>query len=171
MPTPVPPPSPRNFPGEPEPSLTTPNLTGFDSLPRFLEEVRGYFDDIVYYWNPILFKETFRETIKNAWNDARQFIQQGILRLSDPNFPPGSLESLWSAGLEQGGNELQLKLALLKDAWARFHERGLVTNLKDVLEGISVILESMAKALPVLERVKEFTEAILYAINLTESGI
>lgn len=171
MPNPVPPPSPPIAPGEPEPSLTTPNLTGFDSLPRLLEEVRGHFDNIVYYWNPILFKETFRESIKNAWSTVRGSIEEGILSLNNPNFLSESIRSLRYAGLEQGGDELRLKLSLLKDAWVRFHERGLVTNLKDVLEGISVLLESMAKVLPFLERVKEFTESILYAINLTESGI
>jgi hypothetical protein len=54
----------------PEPEPTFPGLTN-PSLPintvrKLLEEAKGLFDNIVYYWDQLLFKRSFRQRLRDA---------------------------------------------------------------------------------------------------------
>src|SRR5262245_8743084 len=133
MPRPVaqPPPPPPPPPTPPQVSLTEPVLP-IDTLSSFLDEVRGLLDNVVYYWDQLLFKRDIRASLRAAWNALRQRIAGGWASLTDAPGAGGYTARLSDAGLD--GAQLALKLRVLSDTWKRFHERGTVPLLRDVLE-------------------------------------
>jgi hypothetical protein len=141
--------------------LTEPTLPISD-LSGFLDEVQSLFDNIVYYWDQLLFKRNIRQRLRDAWNELRQRFDNVRRSIGLPTYT----EQLRDAGLD--GQQLMLKLEALSDVWRRFHDRGLSSLLQNVLEWITACLDSLAKVFPQLEAVKEFANAITLLISQNE---
>jgi hypothetical protein len=132
--------------------LEIPNVD-INDLEEFLREIEKLFDNIVRHWNQVLFREEDREPIADAWDELR------------PTF--GSLgdqvgyktaEDFEIVGL--AGQQLKLKLKGLQDSWRRFFTSGTVRLLKELLDWINSILESLGKIIPGVDAVKEFKDAL-----------
>jgi hypothetical protein len=71
----------------PEPEPTFPRLMN-PSLPintvrKLLEEAKSLFDNIVYYWDQLLFKRSFRQRLRDAWGELRDILANLATELSD----------------------------------------------------------------------------------------
>jgi hypothetical protein len=123
-----------------------------DDLDIFLDEVENLFDRIVGPWRDLLFPEEFRQPLSDAWDDAKQSLQQIKDQIAS------SSDRLEEVGLS--GSQLALKLQGLRSAWDAFRRSGTVQLLKKLLEWINLILGSLAQAIPVGEALKEIKEVI-----------
>src|SRR4029453_17064278 len=113
---------------------------------KLLEEAKGLFDNIVYYWDQLLFKRSFRQRLRDAWGELRDILANLATELRD-NITDTIKNDLRRVGFD--GNQLKLKLDTLTEIWSRFHENEL-PFLKDLLEYLSVCFDSLAKAFPQL---------------------
>ncbi|HZZ77121.1 MAG TPA: hypothetical protein VFE62_01300 [Gemmataceae bacterium] len=128
----------------------------FRNLGGFLEDVDKLFDNIVDCWSHILFKESDRQPVADAWAEVKSNLPTLIVAINSAN----NRSKLKDAGLENGSKQLELKLKGVSDAWSRFWLSGTVRLLKDLLSWINAILGSIASAIPGGEGIKELKEAI-----------
>jgi hypothetical protein len=117
---------------------TTPNLP-IDNLHQFLEELEKLLDNIVNYWDQILFAEEFRQPLKEAWSETRQRIPQlrDELNAQDPR--------LEQVGLREGQSQHGLKMRVLNALWDRFFSRPTIGGLRGLLGWIDQMLSSLAR--------------------------
>jgi hypothetical protein len=146
------------FPQTPPP-LTIPSLP-ISSLSGLLGETEGLFDNIIYNWDQLLFKEKFRDPLRKAWEEIKLGFRNLTMDEGGDKFS--------NAGL--AGNSLKLKLDTLNDAWKSFHEKGGVSRLlKGLLELIGVLFDSLSKVFPQLEAFKELIDGVKWYISQNES--
>jgi hypothetical protein len=126
---------------------------------EFLEEIKGLFDNITNYWDQILFKESFRDSIRKAWDETKRYI--GVIQIG-----PDKEEDRRREGLE--GEQWKLKLDIINDIWSRFRSRGLPSLLQDLLEIAGSVVESLAKVYPALGALKEIIDSVRWLIGQNE---
>src|SRR5262249_19103576 len=129
-----------------------PNLPIRD-VPAFVEEVRKLFDNMVCSWSQVLFPQKYRQAIKDAWDQAKGWINAFL-----PAWQKVPQQKKSDAGLH--GKQLDLKLAGLSGAWDRFVKKGTVRLLKKLLSWINTILGSIASVVPGGEALKELKDAL-----------
>ena len=133
-------------------TLEIPNLD-INDLEEFLKEIEKLFDNIVRHWNHVLFREEDRDPISDAWDELKPTF--GSLR-NQVGYK--TAEDFEIVGL--AGQQLKLKLKGLQDSWRRFFKSGTVRLLKELLDWINSILESLGKIIPGVDAVKEFKDAL-----------
>lgn len=127
-----------------------------DDLTSLVDEIDKLFDNITEYWSCILFREGMRQPLVDAWSEVKPKLNTIRDALDSPDAQVA--KKLADAGLT--GQQLDLKLKGLSEAWARFQRRGSVRLLRKVLDWINILLGSLASILPGGEGVKELKEAI-----------
>jgi hypothetical protein len=137
-------------------ALTSPTLP-INDLPGFIGEVEKLFDNVIESWNQLLFPETNRTLISQAWTELKPTLSSIRDALLNPI--PTIADKLRNAGLAVG-KQLDLKLKMLNDAWERFKKRGTVRLLKELLDWINKLLGSLADVVPGGEALKEFKEVL-----------
>lgn len=161
-------PVPRGAPPTPAPTPALPPLTDpklpIADLDGLLEEVPALLDNIVYYWDQLLFMIDVRPALQNGWGELRQRIAESW---SSFKADLGQTSSkLNDAGLS--GEQLKLKLSVINDLWDRFKNRGTPGRLRDLIEWIEALFDSIAKVVPQIEALKEFVVLVKGLINQTE---
>ena len=132
---------------------TSPSLP-IQNLEEFVDETEKLFRNIVEHWSPLLFSESVREDIHQAWLEIAEKI--GLLKVMLKE------EGIYTRLVEVGltGKQLRLKFNGLNAAWRKFKSRGTVKLLRELLGWIDLILGSLAEAIPLFEVIKEFKEAL-----------
>src|SRR5215470_18314273 len=113
-----------------------------ENIDQFFREIQDLVDNITGPWRSLLFEESDRGLLANAWTELKPrlaVIPQQILQISK-----GLLEQL---GLD--GAQLELKLSRLNQVWTNFKEKGKPKRLKKLLELIIDLLGSLKSAIPI----------------------
>ena len=135
------------------PALTTPNLP-IKSITALLEEIEKLFDNIIYYWDQLLFRQDDRQRLRDAWEELKAKPEYGQLKQIDPN-----ASGLATAGLT--GKQLELKMTSVSNVWQKFWLGPTDKILRELLKWLNHLLGSI----PGAEAVKELKEAIEGLIN------
>ncbi len=161
-----------------------------DKISDFYFQTGVLFDFMIYQWSEILFPKNHRRLIINAWEKIggrkarkeREFLfaqyedigtfiddmeSDFIGKYETLRAMEASIDSkLEDAGLK--GEQLELKLFCLREAWSNFEKFGTVFLLKKVLTWINSILSSLATALPGVDAMLELKEAMENSIDQNE---
>lgn len=146
--------------------LTNPVLR-VNNIRELFTEVRGLLDNVVYYWNQILFRDDeLKPQIASAWED----VKSQALNVAAEEFSSANSNDLKNAGLAEGSAQLGLKLKILNDLWDRFKQVGGVRSLTNLLDYLSVLFDSLSKVFPQLEACKEFVDALKWLTSRGENA-
>ena len=137
----------------PTPTTITEPALPFGNLDQLLLETEGLCDNMAGPWSQLLFTRSDRPFLSSAWAEIKQTL--GGVRTVVRNAVDTVLQQ---AGLF--GQQLALKLRIVRDAWANFWELGTVGRLKVLLGCLARVLESLAKMVPGGEALFEFIGAV-----------
>jgi hypothetical protein len=137
----------------PEPVLPINNLA------KFVDATESLIDNVVGPWISIVAPSAYRSELVSAWREAKpsmSVIRTQCSNVRDTN--PAAPNALTMAGLS--GAQLKLKLKAVSHAWRRFRTHGTVKLLANLVGWTKAIVESLAKAIPHAEAIKELLEFI-----------
>jgi hypothetical protein len=143
---------------------------GKDILVDFLSKCLEDLDYIVEK-RPELLEKEFYSYAREAWEEVRYKIKQTLDKLNSLEEDQGLMSGLDAVGLS--GNQLKFKNAGFQRVHQEFEDtlrtgKPLGPILRKLFAWFNIILGSFAKALPLLEPVKEFKEALEQSIAREE---